>query len=127
MVDGFFVTLRNLPAVKVLVSFGESMISGQDFILDSGFSGDVKVDVQTAQELGIPIDALSTTFIYNANGEHIPVGFAHGFAEMEGKKRPVNIIVADGPHLVGMGFLSAFGYRAIIDAKNWECHLEFAP
>ena len=125
MVDGFFLTFRNLPAVRVPVAFGQ-LVSNQDYILDTGFSGDIKVDLQTAKELGIDMGSIVAAHIDNANGQRVPAGLAHGFAEMEGRKKPVGIIIADGPHLVGMGFLSVFGYKAVVDGKNWECHLEFA-
>lgn len=124
MVNGSFLDFRPLPTVKVLVEFNEA-VSYPEFILDTGFSGDLKVDRQTAFELGI--EKLDVTHIDNANGQRIPVGFAYGFAELEGKKKSVEIIVADGPHLLGINFLSTFGYKAVVDCKNWLCHLETAP
>ena len=123
MVDGFFLNIRDLPAVKVPVVFGET-VSSPDFILDTGFSGDIKVDTQTANDLGIDLNDAAITYIGNATGQRVPARLAHGFAELEGKKKPMNIIVADGPHLVGISFLSAFGYTAVVDCKNWECYLE---
>lgn len=67
------------------------------------------------------------TYMHNANGQRVPAGFAYGFAELEGKKKSVEIIVADGSQLLGINFLSVFGYKAVVDGKNWVCQLEAAP
>ena len=94
MVDGFFLNLRDLPAVKVPVVFGEA-VSSPDFILDTGFSGDIKVDPRTANDLGIDLDEAAITHISNANGQRVPARLAHGFAELEGKKKPMSIILSN--------------------------------
>lgn len=127
MVQGSFIELRParpLPALKVVVEFNGA-VSDPEFIIDTGFTGDIKIDLKTAGELGI--GNLDVTSIENANGQLIPAGFAYGFVEMENRKRSIEIVVADGPHLLGINFLATFGYKAIVDAKNWECHLELAP
>jgi predicted aspartyl protease len=124
MIEGSFLDFHPLPTVKVLVKFDETVVYSQ-FVLDTGFSGDLKVDPQTAAGLGI--ENLGTKYIHNANGQRVLVGFAYGFAELENKKKSVEIIVADGPHLLGIGFLAVFGYKSVVDCKNWICHLELAP
>jgi len=124
MIEGSFSDFHPLPTVKVFVEFKEAVVYSE-FILDTGFSGDLKIDLQTAVELGIK--ELDMKYIYNANGQRVPVGFAYGFAELENKKKSVEIIVADGPHLLGISFLASFGYASFVDCKNWICRLEAAP
>jgi predicted aspartyl protease len=80
MVDGFFLNLRDLPAVKAPLVFGET-VSSPDFILDTGFSGDIKVDIQTANDLGIDLNDAAIIRFGNANGKLVPARLAHGFAE----------------------------------------------
>jgi predicted aspartyl protease len=125
MIDGFFLEYHTLPAVRIPVLFNEA-VSTPDFILDTGFSGDLKVDHIAADDLDIDLRDASVVYIGNANGERVLARLTHGFAELEGKRRPINIIIADGPYLVGISFLATFGYKAIIDCKNWECRLEKA-
>jgi predicted aspartyl protease len=125
MVNGSFLEFLPLPTVKVPLLFNEA-VSNPDFILDTGFSGDLKVNQETATDLGIDSKDLAATYFRNANGQRVLGGLAHGFAELEGKRRSVEIIVADGPQLLGIKFLATFGYKAIVDCKNWECRLEYA-
>jgi predicted aspartyl protease len=123
MIPGSF--LGNLPTLRVPVEFNGA-VSNPDFIIDTGFSGCLKVDSATAKELGIEEDKLDVVHVRNANGQKVPAGLAHGFAELESKKRAVEILVADGPYLLGINFIATFNYKAIIDCKNWECRLESA-
>jgi len=121
MVHGSFLPDRDLPTVQVAVGFGQTVLF-PTFILDTGFSGDLKVDRQTADDLGIEVQGM--TYTDNANGERVLVGMAHGYAEMENKKKPISILVAPGAHLAGMGLFKAFGYTVVVDAKNKTTHLE---
>jgi predicted aspartyl protease len=101
-------------------------ISYPEFVIDTGFTGDLKIDLKTAAELGIEYEKLDVTSIGNANGQLIPAGFTNGFSELQNRKKSIEIIVADGPHLLGINFLATFGYKAVVDCKNWECYLEAA-
>jgi predicted aspartyl protease len=123
MINGSFLDFRPLPTIKVLVKFNEAVVY-PEFILDTGFSGDLKIDPERATELGI--EKLGTKYIDHANGQRVLVSFAYGFAELENQKKSVEIIVAAGPHLLGINFLAVFGYKSVVDCKNWVCHLELA-
>jgi|SRR5580704_7231365 predicted aspartyl protease len=121
MVHGSFLADRDLPTIQVAVAFGQTVLF-PTFILDTGFSGDIKVDQQTAEELGIIAQGVG--YIDNANGERVPAQFSPGYAEMEGKKKPISIVIANGPHLAGIGLFSLFGYKVVVDCKNKTAHLE---
>jgi predicted aspartyl protease len=114
----------NLPRVHVGVVLGE-VVAHPEFVLDTGFSGDLKIDEQTAKELGIVPRVLDLPF-KNANGENVFAKAAHYLAEMEGRRAPVRILVINGMPLAGMGLFSVFGYRISIDCKNEEVYLERA-
>ena len=121
MVYGAFLADRDLPTIQVPIAFRETVLL-PTFILDTGFSGDIKVDHQTADELGIVAQAV--TYIDNANGERVAAQLSQGYAELENKKKPVAIIIADGPPLAGMGLFTMFEYKVVVDCKNKTAHLE---
>jgi predicted aspartyl protease len=124
MINGSFSDFHSLPTVKTSIECNAA-ISYLEFTLDTGFSGYIKINQEVADDLRIK--KLGLRYMNNANGQRVRAGFAYGFAELEGKKKSVEIIVADGPLLLGINFLAAFGYKAIVDCKNWACHLELAP
>lgn len=98
-------------------------VVASEFVLDTGFSGDLKIDEQVAKELGVVAGVQGMRF-RNANGESIFAKSVHGFAELEGRRVPIKILVVDGMSLAGMGLFGAFGYRISIDCKNEEVYLE---
>lgn len=121
MVHGSFLVDRDLPTIQIPIAFRETVIF-PTFILDTGFSGYVKFDQQTADELGIV--AKGVTYVDNANGQRVLAQLSTGYAELENKKRPIDIIIADGPLLAGMGLFMLFEYKVVIDCKNRTAQLE---
>ena len=121
MVHGYFPSGVNMPYVYVAVIFGEKT-SNVSFVLDTGFSGDLKIDEWTANDLGV-VEADQIDFT-NANGEIISAGFVLGYAEMENRRVPVRIVIANGSRLAGMGLFTVFGYRIVVDTRKKTAHLE---
>jgi predicted aspartyl protease len=76
MINGYFLTDANLPHIHVSMILG-GIIVNSAFIIDTGFSGDLKINGDTANELGI-FEANGTDFV-NANGEVVSAGFVYGF------------------------------------------------
>lgn len=113
MIYGRFLVDSNLPYIQV------------GFVLDTGFSGDLKFDEQTAEALGIVATVPGLPF-KNANGENVFAKTAYGFAELEGRRAPVKILIVDGMPLAGMGLFGLFGCRISIDCRNEEVRLERA-
>ncbi|MBX7046981.1 MAG: hypothetical protein K1X86_14215 [Ignavibacteria bacterium] len=62
--------------------------------------------------------------LYIANGEQVTLNVAPAFAVIENVKAEVEIIVSNGSPLLGIGFLTKFGYKAIIDCKERTVVLE---
>lgn len=121
MVHGSFLTDRDLATIQVPIAFRETVVL-PTFIIDTGFSGDIKVDPQTADELGIETQGVAHIDI--ANGEQIAAGLSQGYVELENVKKPVAIIIANGSPLVGMGLFTLFKYKVVIDCRNRTAHLE---
>ena len=91
-------------------------IQTPNFILDTGFTGDIQVTKKVAQDLGLEITGITQTTI--ANGQTISVKTALAYSTMEGVKRIVNILISENMPLVGINFLKKFNYKAIVDCKN---------
>jgi predicted aspartyl protease len=121
MIWGSFLSDRDLPIVQIPISFGQTTLY-LSFILDTGFSGDLKIDERTATELGITAPGVG--HFINANGQDILSGTAQGYVELESKKAPVTIIIANGAYLAGGALFTLFGYRVVVDYKNREARLE---
>jgi predicted aspartyl protease len=121
MIYGYFSTDANLPYVHISVVFAGTTVDSA-FVIDTGFSGDLKINGDTANELGI-IEADGTDFV-NANGEVVSAGFVNGYAEMEGRKASIKIIIVNGSQLAGMSLFSAFGYEIVVNCKSRTARLE---
>ena len=121
MIWGSFRQEEKLPTIPVGLSFKKAIFSSM-FILDTGFSGDLKIGEETAASLGI----VPKTFGYtiNANGKKTSVGLAQGYAEMEGRKAPITIHITNGPHLAGIGLFTVFKYKVVVDCRSRETYLE---
>lgn len=119
MAKGFFI--ENTPFIKVKIGYGKS-VQDPVAILDTGFSGDLQINKQIADRLGIePIGAIPVKI---ANGQVIIVETALAVAQMEGETAAVDIIISDGMPLVGMEFLMKFDYKLELDCKNKQVELE---
>ena len=121
MIRGKFV--GNRPLIKVAVSGGES-IQTPSVILDTGFTGDLLVNTELARELGLTAQAVTSVEIANNQVLQLPAAYAH--VAMEGTLHAVEILIAEGFPLAGIGLLTKFGYRAIIDCKTRTIELAIA-
>ena len=83
MVYGYFQEGAYAPYVEISIFSGKNILYSP-VILDTGFSGELKINHQMADELGIvAVEHASVATVY---GQKIRVDFAHGFVELEGKK-----------------------------------------
>ena len=119
MVNGTFT--GNIPIVQILVAWGQS-VQSPFVILDTGFTGDVQVTPQIATELGLEITGVKNARI--ANGQTISVPTALAIASMEGANNYIDVMISESMPLVGISFLSKFGYKAIVDCKHRTVFLE---
>jgi predicted aspartyl protease len=122
VIRGHFSNEDNVPYVAVGIFFAGEL-HYVNCILDTGFSGDLKIDRRTANEIGFsePVQGYYAT---NANGERVRAGVVRGYAEMESRRASVGILVVDGAPLVGIGLLTVFGYKITIDCRMKTIYLE---
>lgn len=119
MLRGEFI--ENLPCVRVTIGWGQT-VQTVTFVLDTGFTGDLQVSHDIARELNLEIMGVIPTKIADGKIVGMPTGVA--IASMEGMNNYVEVLISEGTPLLGIGFLTKFGYKAIIDCKVKEVSLE---
>jgi predicted aspartyl protease len=124
MIQGYFLpSAPNVPVFSLLVS-SEDAVTNPLFVLDTGFSGDLKVNPQTAEDLGL--EPIASTDITIANGQTVRSKVALAYTSMEGIRNAVSVVIEEGTHLAGIGLFTKFGYKAIVDCKNRTVELHKA-
>ena len=121
MVHGYFPAGTNLPYIEVSIFSGKKILHAE-CILDTGFSGCLKLDKETADKLGII--TVEEAHLITANGEKVHADLARAYVEMEGRKRLAEILIVPGVRLAGVDLFSIFGYKAVVDCRNRTAHLE---
>lgn len=121
MIEGYFD--GNAPMVNLAVGFGQ-FTQIPAVLLDTGFTGDLQITPQLAQELGLEISVTENMKV--ADGRIVAVPCAFAFVELEGIKKHVRVLISEGMSLAGISLLSRFQYKAIVDCKYKTVALERA-
>lgn len=106
MVQGTFV--ENLPFIQVVIISGQS-VQAPVVVLDTGFTGDLKVTPKIAKELGL--EPLAVAKVEKADGKKEGVSAALAVASMEGVNNHVQVLISERLPLAGISFLSKFDYN----------------
>ena len=116
MIEGFFLPhARNVPVVPLIVGSGDKLASAF-FVLDTGFTGDLKVNKYTAGLLGLTIVGSET--MTTATGHMMTVPVAIGQIVMQGVRKDVSVLIEDGSQLAGIGLLTKFGFKVEVDCRH---------
>ena len=112
----------NLGSAKYFDTNFKKEISWSNLYLDEFSHEFLNGDktLQSTQEL----DAENFSELYVANGEKVTLNFSNANAILENENKKVQILVSNGIPLLGIGFLTKFGYKAIIDCKQRTVTLE---
>lgn len=121
MVEGFM--RGNIPLVTVTISNLDNVLD-VTFTLDTGFSEDLLITPEIVRELELEIIDTDTVNIFNANGEKVLLNTSFVRAVLEDEAQDVQVIISKGFPLLGIGFLTKFGYKAIINCKERTVTLE---
>ena len=112
MVSGVFI--GNVPYIQVTLAWG-NFVKSYWFTLDTGFTGDLQIPTAWANELGLKVQSVERWTI--ADGSRVSVPQALAIAGLDGAADRVQVGITNGSSLAGIGFLTKFGYRAIVDCK----------
>lgn len=121
MIEGRFI--EELPSIPITVAWREAhhiMLA----VLDTGFSGDLQLTPEIVNKLGLRVSDLTSVILADGSKLQIPTGLAIAVMEESGKS--VQVLISDSTPLVGIGFLSKFGYKAIVDCKHRKVRLQKA-
>lgn len=119
MLHGVFVD--NIPLIQIIVGWGQS-VQTPFVVLDTGFTGDLQVTPQIAKELSLQV--VSVTRAKIANGDEVEIPTALAVASMEGNVNYIDVLISESFPLIGISFLTKFGYKAIVDCKYKTIFLE---
>lgn len=119
MVKGIF--SDNIPFVRIAIAWGQS-VQTPLVVLDTGFTGDLQVTSEMAEELGLQVTGVTKAQI--ASGQIVDVPVALAIAAMEGAINYIQVLISESMPLIGISFLSKFGYKATVDCKYKTVALE---
>lgn len=92
-----------------------SELGAQDFLvlIDTGFTGDLKLSREKAIELGMQATHVEEVILADQQKISMSVGVA--FVAMDGATCPVSVLIAPGFPVVGVGLMKRFAIRLTID------------
>ncbi len=120
MIQGKFID-GDKAVVPANIAWGP-VAQTQYFVLDTGFTGDLIVTPEIAEDLGLEITNMTSAHL--VAGEIINLPTATALALMEGEQLYVSVVIAKGWPLLGMSFLEKFNYKAIVDCYKKTVTLE---
>jgi len=104
----------NRPAVPLSIGWTLG-IQNIVAIVDTGFSGEIKVPPDVANELGLTQTHVQAVLLANEETAEVPASLA--FVSIEGKREEVGVLVTKGMPVLGVGLLSRLGFKLTIDFK----------
>ena len=122
MVEGIFHN-EVIPMIPVSLAWNRGTQTTLA-ILDTGFSGDLQITPTIARELGIQQKSFLFATMADGITREVPVSLA--IAAMENTGATVQVIISEGAMLAGIGLLTKFGYKAIVDCKHKKVQLQKA-
>ena len=105
---------NNRPLIPVIVGW---TLGVQELIalVDTGFTGELKVSPDTATELGLEITHAEPVSL--GNDQVVNMSASLALVSMEGTKNVVNVLISQGKPIIGVSLLRKFGYTLTIDFK----------
>jgi clan AA aspartic protease len=103
---------KNQPLIPIVIGW---RFGAQEFIalIDTGFTGELKVSPETAEQLGLVIS--HTESVSLGNDEVVSMSASLAAVSMEGVMKTVSVLVSRGMPIVGVSFLKKFGYTLTLD------------
>ena len=106
---------ENRPLIPLVVGWNRG-VQEITALVDTGFSGELKVSPKLIEELGLEITHAQPVLL--ANGTSTTMQASLAFVAMEGDTKEVNVLISEGQAVIGGGLLKSFGYKLIVDYKE---------
>ena len=84
-------------------------------LVDTGFTGELKISPEKALELGLQIPHAEPVTLADEKTVYMQASLA--LVSMEGVRNVVNVLVSKGTTIIGVGLLRRFGYALNMDVK----------
>lgn len=120
MIHGL-VAKENRPLIPLVVGWNRG-VQEITAMVDTGFSGELKIPAKMIDELGLEITHAQPVLL--ADGTNATMRASLAFVAMEGVTKEVNTLISEGPAVIGGGLLKLFEYRLIVDYKRGSVELE---
>lgn len=106
---------NNRPLIRLAVGwkFGVSELIA---LVDTGFTGELKISPEKASELGLQTTHAERVTLADENEVYMQGSLA--IASLEGISNVVNILISKGIPIIGMNFLRRFGYTLNMNVKQ---------
>jgi len=118
---GGIVGKENRPLIPLVVGWNRG-VQEITAMVDTGFSGELKVPPKMIDELGLRVTHAQPVLL--ANGTSTTMRASLAFVAMEGDTKEVNVLISEGRAVIGGGLLKLFGYKLIVDYKEDSVTLE---
>jgi predicted aspartyl protease len=105
---------NNKPLISLIVGWRQG-VQDTVVLVDTGFSGELKISPKNALELGL--QTTHTEYVTLADGKTVPMQASLALVSIEGVVNVVNVLISQGLSSVGVGLLRRFGYALNMDAK----------
>jgi clan AA aspartic protease len=106
---------ENRPLIPLVVGWNRG-VQEIPAMVDTGFSGELKIPSRMIDELGLKITHAQPVLL--ADGTNMTMRASLAFVTMEGITHEVSALISNGPPVVGGTLLKRFGYKLIVDYKT---------
>jgi len=106
---------KNQPLISLIIGWG---VKTKEVLalVDTGFTGELKLSAKEALELDILPTHLEPIKLADGRPGQMYAGLA--MVSMENVENTVNALISDGMPIIGVGLLKRFGYNLNIDFKK---------
>jgi clan AA aspartic protease len=105
---------NNKPLISLVVGW---KLGVQEIIalVDTGFTGELKISPEKALELGLQTTHTERVILADENPVYMEASLA--LTAMEGVVNVVNVLISRGMPIIGVGLLRRYGYMLNMDVK----------
>ncbi|MDP2669061.1 MAG: hypothetical protein Q8P07_04480 [bacterium] len=105
---------NNRPLISLIVGW---KLGVQEIValVDTGFTGELKISPEKATELGLQITHAEPVMLADEKTVNMQASLA--LVSMEGASNVVNVLIVQGIPIIGVSLLRRFGYALNIDFK----------
>jgi len=112
---------NNRPLISLIIGW---KLGVQEIIalVDTGFTGELKISPDKAVELGLETTHTEPVKLADENIVNMEASLA--IVSMEGAVNVVDVLIAKGMPIIGVGLMRRFGYALNIDLKYNTLNLQ---